>query len=94
MATESSIVCLGRALGCMQIASTAHAGVFLGGTIYGAVDGSGRPSVAAVLGPEDHPRQQTLAVDCPGGAILGDHPWHDRTPDTLYFITPSCGYRI
>jgi len=41
----SSIVCLGRALGCTEIASTAHASVFLGVTIYGAVDGPGERTI-------------------------------------------------
>jgi len=65
-------------------ASTTHTSVFLGdhlwqgGTTYGTVDGPGGPSVAAVLGPGDHLRQQKLAVDGMGGLILGDHPWHNR----------------
>jgi len=42
-----------------------------GGTTYGTVDGPGGPSVAAVLGPGDHPRQRKLTVDGPGGLTLG-----------------------
>jgi len=42
-----------------------------GGTTYSVVDGPGGPSVAAVLGPGDHPRQQKFAVDGPEGLILG-----------------------
>ena len=42
-----------------------------GGTTYGAIDGPGRPSMAAVLGPGGPPVAINIATDGPGGPILG-----------------------
>jgi len=41
------------------------------GTIYGTIDGLGKSSVAAILGPGDHPRQQKLAIDGRGDSFWG-----------------------
>ena len=41
------------------------------GTTYGAIDGPGRPSMAAVLGPGGPPVAINIATDRPGGPILG-----------------------
>ena len=41
------------------------------GNTYGATDGPGRPSMAAILGPVGPPVAINIATDGPGGPILG-----------------------
>ena len=45
--------------------------LWLWGTTYGATDGPGGPSMAAVLGPGGPSTATYFAADGPGGPILG-----------------------
>ena len=44
---------------------------WLGGTIYGAIDSPGGPSMAAIVSPGGLPVATKFAVDGPAGPILG-----------------------
>ena len=51
--------------------------LWLWGTTYDATDGPGGPSMAAILGPGDHPQQHILPQMVRGDLFGGDHLWHD-----------------
>ena len=48
-----------------------------GGTIYGAVDSPGGPSMAAIVSPGGPTMATKFAVDGPGNQFWGDHRWRE-----------------
>ena len=50
---------------------------------------SGGPSVAAILGPGDHPWQQKLPQMVRGDRFWGDHRWRDRPHRVAYSVRSS-----
>ena len=64
------------------------------GTTYDAVDDPGGPSTAAINGLGGPSMARKIAIDGPGGLILGDHQWHDRycsvfQDGVIFFMTSS-----
>ena len=53
------------------------------GTTYGATDGLGGPSMAAILGPGGPSTATYFAADGPGDLFWGDHLWHDRPKTSI-----------